>query len=361
MKMLLNKPKILYIGKFDLRNSSLGYCFDNYPTNIMFRYGSNREIPVTHMDYCFIVDMEYVPFSSVTEVNSWDTYDIIIFGQAGFVPPDVYELVSNVSHGRLIIAPDIAPQNYSNMKDIGIILPVRYNKTISATAKGILHYNELCSRWFGTCCNIPFYTINYPVNTKYWKKFFVERSSKVSRVLLGSSNFCGWQNCYSSYMAAMRIANGEMCVATIARSYMAEGKEWDFLWDELAESYGNILHLSPGGCYESYYVGEVSKSLIAVNLYRDPSPMRFALQCAMVGTPLICASGTDASRLFPMTTVHEFDLVKAVEIGKRLVNDHSFYNSVVSYAFDEVEWWSYEASLHRFYNMLPILMEWVRS
>ena len=76
---------------------------------------------------------------------------------------------------------------------------------------------------------------------------------------------------------------------------------------------------------------------------------RESIACAVARTPCI---GTDRShtqrRLFPKLSCDPYDIEKMVALGKRLYTDLEFYDEIVNYAWDNVNFYNLENTKKRF-------------
>lgn len=66
---------------------------------------------------------------------------------------------------------------------------------------------------------------------------------------------------------------------------------------------------------------------------------RYVLDAAALGIPIISTDSTGhAAELFPLTTLNnEYNIEKAVELGKKLIEDFDFYKAVADYPFGKME------------------------
>lgn len=76
---------------------------------------------------------------------------------------------------------------------------------------------------------------------------------------------------------------------------------------------------------------------------------RQQISCACVGTP--CIGNKDShtqQRLFPKLGVDIYDVDRMVELAKILTSDHDFYESVVKYAYENMNFYSLRDTKYRF-------------
>ncbi|MGA2298110.1 MAG: hypothetical protein ABSG15_11235 [FCB group bacterium] len=87
------------------------------------------------------------------------------------------------------------------------------------------------------------------------------------------------------------------------------------------------------------YFEENRDSFIWLNLDDRFTWGRYVLDAAALQIPIITTKSTGhADDLFPYTCLeHEYDIVQAIELGKRLVEDIEFYRMVSSYPFGKME------------------------
>jgi hypothetical protein len=81
---------------------------------------------------------------------------------------------------------------------------------------------------------------------------------------------------------------------------------------------------------------------------------RYVLDAAALGIPIITTASTGHGEiLFPQTTLpHEYDLQRATELGRRLLDDTEFYRTVAEYAQERIETFSPEHCVERLLTVL---------
>ena len=87
------------------------------------------------------------------------------------------------------------------------------------------------------------------------------------------------------------------------------------------------------------YFKENRDSYIWLNLDDRFTWGRYVLDAAALQIPIITTESTGhADELFPYTCLeHEYDIDKAIELGRRLVDDKEFYHKVTSYPIGKME------------------------
>jgi glycosyltransferase involved in cell wall biosynthesis len=79
------------------------------------------------------------------------------------------------------------------------------------------------------------------------------------------------------------------------------------------------------------------------------------LDAAALGIPIITTASTGhGETLFPETTLaHEYDVDRACELGRRLLDDKDFYRAVAEYAQERITDYGVEKSVQRLLAVLP--------
>lgn len=82
---------------------------------------------------------------------------------------------------------------------------------------------------------------------------------------------------------------------------------------------------------------------------------RYVLDAASLGVPIITTASTGhGETLFPETTLaHEYDIDRACELGRRLLDDKDFYRAVAEYAQERITDYGVEKSVQRLLAVLP--------
>lgn len=110
------------------------------------------------------------------------------------------------------------------------------------------------------------------------------------------------------------------------------------------------------------YLEKVAKSLLLIDMNNRESVGRNALDCAALGIACVSTDRSDMQkRLFPDTTVADsWDVQQAITLCERLLQDSSFYQSVIEYASTALVQFSsqsfkrrFEAILQRYPDLQP--------
>jgi hypothetical protein len=103
------------------------------------------------------------------------------------------------------------------------------------------------------------------------------------------------------------------------------------------------------------YLQDLGRASIAVHLDILETRGQFALDCAMLGIPLICSSSVAGYKLFPHTYVeYPRDIDSACELADRLLIDDKFCNYVIDYAKDKLQEYSYKNTRRKFDEAVKI-------
>jgi len=109
--------------------------------------------------------------------------------------------------------------------------------------------------------------------------------------------------------------------------------------DKVKERYRDTqLTIEYAESLECFFMNK-SNSYLWVNMDERYTWGRYVLDAAALGIPIITTPSTGHGEiLFPKTTVaHPFDIEQAVILGKRLIEDETFYREVIEYADSGIE------------------------
>jgi len=101
------------------------------------------------------------------------------------------------------------------------------------------------------------------------------------------------------------------------------------------------------------FIKVIKEAKIGYDPFLSWSYGRTPVDCAALGLPLVCSAFNYSSRLlFPKTCVDPMDGISHFLLLKRLLDDEAFREEVVSYAYDNVDYFNHKNSKERYLAML---------
>jgi len=111
----------------------------------------------------------------------------------------------------------------------------------------------------------------------------------------------------------------------------------------------------PGACNRSEMFKLFDQMALMINMDFTNAIGHWQIDAAAMGTPMICADFPDASqRLFPDLCFSPYDVTSATAAAKEILTNKGFRKRVLDYAFDAVDFYSFEQTQARFCRILEI-------
>lgn len=102
-----------------------------------------------------------------------------------------------------------------------------------------------------------------------------------------------------------------------------------------------------------HYITQANYSLLGLHLDYRYTWGRFPIECAAVRMPCVAPPSLFTQKiLFPRLCVPYHDIEGAVALVKKLVSDAKFYEEAVSYAQSQLDFFSYEETKKRLFNLI---------
>lgn len=102
-----------------------------------------------------------------------------------------------------------------------------------------------------------------------------------------------------------------------------------------------------------HYITQANYSLLGLHLDYRYTWGRFPVECASVRMPCVAPPSLYTQKiLFPRLCVPYYDIKGAVALVRKLVSDAAFYEEAVSYAQSQLDFFSYEETKKRLFNLI---------